>query len=172
RASRGGPAGCGVRPVRMLPVPSGTARPSRTAPWRNGPCARLYWRLARCGGCPRLHVGTAGARAARVRVASDEKGERVADLVNRFLNFKRGEVPLAVTAALFYFFVLCGYSILRPVREAMGVSRGMDDLRWLWFGTSLASLAIVLMFGDVVSRLDRRRFIPVGYLFVIACLGG
>ena len=95
----------------------------------------------------------------------------MADLVNRFLNFRRGEVPLAVTAALFYFFVLCGYSILRPVREAMGVSRGMDDLRWLWFGTSLASLAIVLMFGDVVSRLDRRRFIPIGYLFVIACLG-
>lgn len=92
------------------------------------------------------------------------------DLVDRLLNFERGEVPLAVTAALFYFFVLCGYYFLRPVREAMGVSRGMDSLYMLWVGTLIASFAIVMLFGDVVSRLDRRRFIPVGYLFVIACL--
>lgn len=93
------------------------------------------------------------------------------DLVNRLLNFKGGEVPLAATAALFHFFVLCGYYFLRPVREAMGVSRGMGDLRWLFFVTCIASLVIVLLFGGVVSRLDRRRFIPIGYLFVIVCLG-
>lgn len=88
----------------------------------------------------------------------------------RMLNMRRGELPLAMVAASFYFCVLCGYFFLRPVREAMGVSRGMDDLRWLFVGTSLASLAIVLIFGGVVSRLDRRRFIPIGYLFVIVCL--
>ncbi len=88
------------------------------------------------------------------------------------LNFKRQELPLAVLAALFYFCVLCGYFFLRPVREAMGVSRGMDELRWLFVVTSLVSLALVLLFGGAVSRLDRRRFIPVGYLFVIVCLIG
>ncbi|MBN1238645.1 MAG: MFS transporter [Gammaproteobacteria bacterium] len=93
------------------------------------------------------------------------------DWTVRLLNFKRGELPLALLAALFYFCVLCGYFFLRPVREAMGVSRGMDDLRWLFVGTSIGSLVIVMMFGGVVSRLDRRRFIPVGYLFVIVCLG-
>jgi AAA family ATP:ADP antiporter len=90
----------------------------------------------------------------------------------RLLNFRKGELPLAVVSALFYFCVLCGYYFLRPVREAMGVSRGMDDLRWLFIGTSVASLVVVLLFGGVVSRLDRRRFIPVGYLFVIVCLIG
>jgi len=89
----------------------------------------------------------------------------------RVLNFKRGELPLGLLAALFYFLVLCGYFFLRPVREAMGVSRGMDELRWLFVVTSVTSLAVVLLFGGVVSRLDRRRFIPVGYFFVIACLG-
>src|SRR5690606_6170643 len=53
----------------------------------------------------------------------------------------------------------------------MGVSRGMDSLYTLWVGTLVASFVIVMLFGDVVSRLDRRRFIPVGYLFVIVCLG-
>ena len=92
------------------------------------------------------------------------------DWAARLMNFKRGELPLGVLAALFYFCVLCGYFFLRPVREAMGVSRGMAELRWLFLVTSLASLAIVLLFGGVVSKLDRRRFIPIGYLFVIVCL--
>ena len=93
-------------------------------------------------------------------------------LAARLLNFRPGELPLAVLSALFYFCVLCGYFFLRPVREAMGVSRGMEDLRWLFIGTSIVSLVFVLAFGGIVSRLDRRRFIPIGYLFVILCLGG
>ena len=94
------------------------------------------------------------------------------NLTARLFNFREGEFPLAVLSALFYFCVLCGYYFLRPVREAMGVSRGMDDLRWLFIGTSIVSLLVVLAFGGVVSRLDRRRFIPIGYLFVIVCLFG
>lgn len=91
-------------------------------------------------------------------------------LAARLFNFKRGEFPLAVLAALFYFCVLCGYFFLRPVREAMGVSGGMDQLRWLFVVTSIVSLVAVLAFGGVVSRLNRRRFIPIGYSFVIVCL--
>ena len=94
----------------------------------------------------------------------------MADWAARLMNFRRGELPLGVLAALFYFCVLCGYFFLRPVRDAMGVSRGMDELRWLFVVTSLSSLVVVLLFGGVVSRLDRRKFIPIGYLFVIACL--
>ena len=94
------------------------------------------------------------------------------DWASRALNFRRGELSLGVLAAVFYFCVLCGYFFLRPVREAMGVSGGMGQLRWLFVMTSIASLILVLMFGGVVSRLDRRRFIPVGYLFVIVCLVG
>ena len=52
----------------------------------------------------------------------------------------------------------------------MGVSRGMSDLRWLFAVTSITSLAAVLAFGGVVARMNRRRFIPMTYLFIIACL--
>ena len=52
----------------------------------------------------------------------------------------------------------------------MGVSRGMSDLRWLFVVTSIVSLALVLAFGGVVARTNRRRFIPIAYLFVIVCL--
>ena len=88
----------------------------------------------------------------------------------RALNMKEGELPLALLAVGFHFCVLCGYFFLRPVRDAMGVSRGMSDLRWLFVVTSIVSLALVLAFGGVVARTNRRRFIPIAYLFVIVCL--
>ncbi|WP_420449176.1 NTP/NDP exchange transporter [Candidatus Palauibacter sp.] len=98
--------------------------------------------------------------------------EVVVSFGRRILNMRRGEFSLAVLSALFFFLVLCGYFFLRPVREAMGVARGMGDLRWLFAVTSVASLGAVLAFGGVVARTNRRRFIPVAYLFVITCLIG
>ena len=94
----------------------------------------------------------------------------MADTVSRILNFKKEELPLALLSVAYFFCVLCGYYFLRPVREAMGVSRGMAELRWLFVGTSFVSLALVLAFGGIVARTNRRRFIPIAYLFVIACL--
>lgn len=96
----------------------------------------------------------------------------MADWMLRSLNFRRSELAPALLSALLFFCVLCGYFFLRPVREAMGVSRGMDELRWLFVVTSIASLAAVLAFGGVVSRVDRRKALPIGYGFVIACLAG
>jgi len=94
----------------------------------------------------------------------------VTDTLGRLLNFRKGELPLALLSAGFFFVILCGYFFLRPVREAMGVSRGMDELRWLFIVTSIVSLVVVLAFGGIVSRTDRSRFIPIAYLFVIVCL--
>lgn len=94
------------------------------------------------------------------------------DHLARLTNIKRGEMPLALLSVVFNFCVLCGYYFLRPVREAMGVSGGMSDLRWLFVATSIVSLILVLAFGGVVARTSRRKFIPVAYLFVIVCLFG
>ena len=94
----------------------------------------------------------------------------MADTVSRVLNFEKAERPLALLSAAYFFCVLCGYYFLRPVRDAMGVARGMDELRWLFVGTAVVSLVFVLAFGGVVARTNRRRFIPIAYLFVIGCL--
>jgi AAA family ATP:ADP antiporter len=90
--------------------------------------------------------------------------------LQRALQFRPGELRLASIGALAYFCVLAGYGFLRPVREAFGVSRGMDELRVLFAITSLCSLAFVLAFGGAISRMDRRRVVPLAYSIVIACL--
>ena len=87
----------------------------------------------------------------------------MSDTVSRILNIKKEELPLALLSVAYFFCVLCGYYFLRPVREAMGISRGMDELRWLFVGTALVSLVLVLAFGGVVARTNRRRFIPIAF---------
>lgn len=84
----------------------------------------------------------------------------------------RGEVGATVLAGLFFFFVLFAVMMLRPVREAMGVEGGMSELRGLFVLTALVSLVVAILFGGLVSRLDRRRFLPIGFRVVMLCLVG
>lgn len=90
----------------------------------------------------------------------------------RALRAEPGELAPAGYSAALFFFVLFGYFMIRPVREAMGVERGLDTLRWLFYVTAGVSLLAAMGFGALVQRLDRRRFIPIGFRAVIACLLG
>jgi AAA family ATP:ADP antiporter len=90
--------------------------------------------------------------------------------VSKLLSIRQEELPFVLVSAAYFFAVLCGYNFLRPVREAMGVSGGMNDLRWLFAVTSIVSLFIVLCFGGLVAKTNRRKFIPLSYTFVIVCL--
>jgi len=80
------------------------------------------------------------------------------------------ELGMVLLSGGCFFFLLFGYFLLRPLREAMGVERSMGDLRWLFVITSVISLMIALGFGGLVSRLDRKRFIPIAYRVVMGCL--
>lgn len=83
-----------------------------------------------------------------------------------------GEWGRVVLSGGCFFFLLFGYFLLRPIREAMGVQRSMGDLRWLFLVTCAVSLVVTLAFGGVVSRMDRRRFISLAYRVVMVCLLG
>src|SRR5436853_1558690 len=52
----------------------------------------------------------------------------------------------------------------------MGVAGGVRNLQWLFTGTFLAMLAAVPLYGALVARLPRRRFIPFVYHFFVANL--
>ncbi|MEM1185470.1 MAG: MFS transporter [Planctomycetota bacterium] len=91
-------------------------------------------------------------------------------LVHRALRANQGELRPLLLSAAYFFVLLFGYFMLRPVREAMGVQRSMGDLRWLFGATCVVSLLITLVFGQLVSKVDRRRFIPVVHRCIIACL--
>ena len=75
----------------------------------------------------------------------------------------------AVLWSFAYFFcLLCGYYVLRPLRDEMGIAGGVEQLQWVFTGTFFAMLAAVLLFGAITARFPRRRFLPWVYYFFIA----
>jgi len=68
----------------------------------------------------------------------------------------------------YFFCLLAGYYVLRPLRDEMGVAGGVRNLQWLFTATFLVMLAAVPLYGALVARLPRRRFIPVVYHFFAA----
>lgn len=77
--------------------------------------------------------------------------------------------PLAWAFA-YFFCLLCGYSILRPVREEMAIEGGLQHLPWMMTGTFLAMLAVTPLFGWLSSRYPRYRLLLIVYAFFIANL--
>ncbi|MCG6117769.1 MAG: MFS transporter [Aquimonas sp.] len=77
------------------------------------------------------------------------------------------EFPPLLWAALYFFCLLAGYYILRPVRDALGSTQ---NLQLLFTGTFIAMLLLQPVYGAIVSRFPRRVFLPVVYVFFIACL--
>lgn len=77
---------------------------------------------------------------------------------------EREVVPLA-WSFLYFFSLLCGYYILRPVRDEMAIEGGVQYLPWMMTATFLALLAVTPVFGWLSARFPRRRLLPIVYLF-------
>ena len=108
----------------------------------------------------------------------------------RFRDHNR-QTPALLWAFVYFFCLLTGYYLLRPVREAMGadsdvravfpaglvdwfavrgVSLGEFTLQFLFTCTFILMVLLQPVYGAVVSRYARRVFLPVVYGFFILCL--
>src|SRR5258705_7094097 len=79
-----------------------------------------------------------------------------------------GEGRALVWSFAYFFCLLAGYYVLRPLRDEMGIAGGVRNLPWLFTATFFVMLAVVPVFGAVVARLPRQRFIPLVYHFFVA----
>jgi ATP:ADP antiporter, AAA family len=73
------------------------------------------------------------------------------------------EVRALLWSFAYFFCMLASYYILRPLRDEMGVAGGVRNLQWLFTATFVTMLAAVPLYGALVARLPRRRFIPFVY---------
>ena len=85
------------------------------------------------------------------------------------INIRHGEWPRFLLAFLYFFFLLAGYFMLRPIRGTVAANH-YEILPWLYSATFLSMLLIVPVFGWMVSKFRRGRFIPGIYLFFISNL--
>ena len=91
-------------------------------------------------------------------------------ILQRYMQIRREEVAPVIASALAFFFILTALMVLRPAREALGMQRGIEAIRWLFVGTALVTLAVNPVFGLLVSRFRRLVFINATYLFFAASL--
>jgi ATP:ADP antiporter, AAA family len=87
--------------------------------------------------------------------------------LRRLVLLRPGEAGPMLLSAGYFFFLLFGYYILKPIRDEMGVAGGVDSLTWLFTATMLVMLAVNPLFAALVSRLPRRQFIPITYHFFV-----
>jgi AAA family ATP:ADP antiporter len=88
--------------------------------------------------------------------------------LRRIVKVEPHEVRAMLWSFAYFFCLLAAYYVLRPLRDEMGVAGGVRNLHWLFSATFVVMLAAVPLFGAVVARLPRRRFIPLVYHFFAA----
>ncbi|KJS32571.1 MAG: MFS transporter [Desulfatitalea sp. BRH_c12] len=82
----------------------------------------------------------------------------------------RGEWRPLFWSFSYFFALLCGYYIVRPMRDEMAIAGGVEHLQWMFSGTFLVMLAAVPFFGWLARRFAPRQFLPYIYYFFIANL--
>ncbi len=91
-------------------------------------------------------------------------------LIESLTLIRRDERSPVAWSFAYFFCLLCGYYILRPLRDEMGIQGGVGALPWVFTATLGAMLAAVPLYGWLASRLPRRRLLPAVYLFFVANL--
>jgi AAA family ATP:ADP antiporter len=76
----------------------------------------------------------------------------------------------ALWSFAYFFALLAGYYVLRPLRDQMGIAGGIKALPWLFTATFVTLLAAQPLYGALVAKLPRARFIPIVYHFFVANL--
>jgi ATP:ADP antiporter, AAA family len=96
----------------------------------------------------------------------------MSSLLQRFFNIRRGEATPILLAALYFFCILTALMVLRPAREALGMQRGIEAIRWLFMGTLVLTLLVNPVFGLLVSLFRRLVFITLTHAFFALNLVG
>jgi AAA family ATP:ADP antiporter len=80
------------------------------------------------------------------------------------------ERAAALWSFAYFFTLLAGYYVLRPLRDQMAIAGGVKALPWLFSATFVTLLAAQPLYGALVARLPRARFIPIVNHFFVANL--
>jgi AAA family ATP:ADP antiporter len=95
-------------------------------------------------------------------------------LIKRSLRWALPATPeerlVALWAFAYFFMLLAGYYVLRPLRDQMGIAGGVKALPWMFIATFLTLLVLQPIYGALVKKLPRRWFIAIVYQFFVANL--
>jgi AAA family ATP:ADP antiporter len=88
------------------------------------------------------------------------------------INARPHELAGALAAFATAFAMFSAYGILRPIRETMGITSGVQTLPALFWGTFAVMLLAQPVYGWLTSRFRRTAVLPWVYLFFVANILG
>ena len=75
----------------------------------------------------------------------------------RVVSVQPQEVRALLWSFAYFFCLLAGYYVLRPVRDEMGLASGIKNLPWLFTATFIVMLAVVPVYGAQLIVDDKRK---------------
>jgi len=98
--------------------------------------------------------------------------ERLPALLRRLVVLQPGEAPALLASFATLLCMFASYTILRPVRDALGITSGLEKIPYLFWGVFIVMLVLQPLYGWLTSRFPRAVFLPWVYGFFIANLLG
>ena len=90
--------------------------------------------------------------------------------ISKLIPATAAELAAALWSFAYFFTLLAGYYVLRPLRDQSAIAGGIKALPWMFTATFVTLLVAQPLYGALVARLPRRRFIPIVYHFFVANL--
>jgi AAA family ATP:ADP antiporter len=93
-------------------------------------------------------------------------------MLKRFVDVRDEEVGAVLLSFAYFFTLMCGYAILKPLRDEMATAGGVKNVSWLFTATFGVMLVAVPAFSALVARWPRQQVIPLVYRFFLLNLLG
>ena len=84
---------------------------------------------------------------------------------HKLLSLKPGEFRLLALSAGFIFVLFSSYALLRPIRDALGLTGGKDELKWLFLATFISCIIASLTLMWLSTRVKRRFYADAVLVF-------
>ena len=89
----------------------------------------------------------------------------MSQLLRRLIVLQPGETPALLASFATLLCMFASYTILRPVRDALGVTSGLETIPYLFWGVFVVMLLLQPLYGWLTSRFPRSVFLPWVYGF-------
>ena len=87
------------------------------------------------------------------------------DKIHSIFEIKHEEFKLLSYSSLFIFSLFCSYALLRPIRDALGIHGGTDELKWLFLGTFVATIVCSILAMWLSGSIKRKLYTNAIFIF-------
>src|SRR5215467_10500095 len=94
----------------------------------------------------------------------------MSQLLRRLVVLQPGEAPALLASFATLLCTFTSYAMLRPVRDALGITSGLETIPYLFWAVFVAMLLLQPLYGWLTSRFPRSLFMPWVYMFFAANL--